>query len=272
MVASHFADEPSARVDLRLARAYVPICSSVFTLCLMLCFVGVWHRGVVHSWVVVGILLGLLRQFKQEVIFDSHSLLLWITGCSLLNEYRHTYVYTVPWQNVFPAFWGAHFLATNSLLSADAAGQHTEHALWVCHTLLLMGNLYTPLPNETWQDDIVRAVLFFTVSALWLYTAEAERLTYERAHDGLQLRLRFTALLFTPVGVSVCLHVLVLGYCVWSYALRSGNGIAWMSSRTEDGGGKGKKDDDLEQHVVDDTEIFRQALVGRSGAGDGAPG
>lgn len=242
-------DDAGGRVDLRLARAYVPICASSVQLGLLLLFVATVPAPPIYSWLLMAIAVHVLRHIRIEAIFDSSVLLFAVALASLLNVFREAHAAAPRLQGTVNLLWVAHFVHVVVVWAAPwgkRAG--AEFAMWGCHGVLLVLSLYTAPAAMTWHDTLVRPVVFFVAAVCWLYMVDGAQLSYSHVNDCHGLVLRFSPLLFTPLPVACALFLLTLAMC-------AGANLHWQWPwRPSD---ETKKHDDL----PNDAELFRKAIA-----------
>eukprot|EP00961_Rhodomonas_salina_P008033 109013-Rhodomonas_salina.2 len=253
-----YMDSDAAGVDLRLAQAYLPICSGSALLVVVLVFMQSGAVGAAHRWPVVMLALLVLRRVKRERIFDSSFLLLNIVWSGLLHDFRETHATMQLWPGVLTVLWVCLFVCSNLSLmpwQTDFTQQPGAHnVLWVCHGMGLLASLYIAPDASNPAAPFVQAVLFFVTSVVWLYLMQTRLLSYDVLHSCQACQLRFSALLLVPLTVSVFLSSVVLLACI---SQNMGHALPVPSS-VEDG----KKDDDVQS--VDDSEIFRLAMSSKA--------
>ena len=254
-----YVAEQEGAVDLRFARAYVPICTGCVQLVFILLFVASVPASPAYSWLLVAILVHVQRHIRTEVIFECSTLMLAIALASLMNEYRTLNVAVPRLQGGVNLLWVTHFTHVCASAMQPTKRVPVEHAMWVCHGLLLVMSLFTAPMPDTWHDALVRPVIFFVGCVSWLYAVDHAQLSYDRVYDGRGLLLRFSVLLFTPLVVSSLLLVITVALCAcvnlhWQYPWRT-------DSET-------KKHDDL--LPSSDDEVFRLAKSVLSQVGESA--
>jgi hypothetical protein len=248
-----YGGEETGAVDLRLARAYVPICMSSLQLGLMLLFIATVPMAPAYSWLLAAIFVHVQRHVRPEAIFDSSVLLLAVSLASLVHEYRLQHAPAPRLQGTVNLLWVAHFVHVATCMAPWAKRIGAEYATWACHGALLVLSLYTAPAADMWNDMLVRPVIFFVSSVCWLYLVDGGQLSYSHVHDCHSLVLRFSPLLFTPLPVSCFLLLLTVAICVcvslhWQFP--------WRESS------ESKKHDDLSS--PNDAEFFRMAMSAMS--------
>lgn len=258
-------------VDLRFAKAYLPVCAIISELILVTVLVLVSWTARIESWAIALVAVWFLKRVVVEQILQYNSLLETATAVGILTQHRSARLgETTLQEKTVTALWLMCFCTVNIVLAL--MWHHGRHrnapiraAMWVCIFALVLYSVYTPLNDAISSGDIVKTFLFVILSVVWVYVYESHELRYDRAHDCEECKLRFIAVLFVPTLFSLLLMLGFVAASVYYHLFHHG-------SLARDIAGREKRAVELETiaemeagqaEAGEDHEIFRLAMQTR---------
>lgn len=256
------------KVDLRFAKAYLPICALYAELVGIAVLVLFSRLAAIESWTLAAIVVWFSKRVITEEVFQYNSLLETVTLASILTHYRalRENRESVVIERVVSVLWFLCFSSVNVILSISRTQSRRAHphkiAMWACTLVLMLYSVYTPMNDGIVAFDVIKAFLFLTLSVIWVYLYDNKGLRYDRLHDCEECKLRFLPLLFTPVALSlamVAIFMLGIAYAIAFHQRRP----APAETKQAD---KGAENLDTSFEVAeDDQEIFRIAMQSQEG-------
>jgi len=250
----------TGKVDLRFAKAFVPVYIVFGELVLISAVVLFSPFLPTQSWTIAAIIVWFSARISQEQIFKYQSLLQTVTLASILSHYRVSNDKTISpvMEKIASVLWVVCFCFVNLTLGKGNTIEKVFYlqriAMWSCTLLLMLYSIYTPLNDNIIACDVIKAFLFMILCVSWIYTHDQKTLRYDKLHDCEECKLRFLAVLFTPATVAVFMVFCII---TWSfYGFLCGEKTAFGILPAEE--------DKLEaQDAVsfsDDQELFKFAL------------
>lgn len=268
----------SAKVDLRFAKAYLPICALFSELLIISVLVLFSHLVAIEAWTLAAIVVWFLKRVIVEEVLQYNSLLETVTLASILTHYRvlRDGKESLMVERVVSVLWVLCFCSINMVLSfSRMQGRKPHHhhkiAMWVCTLVLMLYSVYTPMNDDIVAFDVIKAFLFLVLCICWVYLYEHKALRYDHLHDCEECKLRFIPLLFTPVTLALGMVVLFCFGVAYTIIMQQ-RGASGLDSKAADKD-TGLPSASLEMSSMvgdDDQEIFRLALQSRDSEFKGA--
>jgi hypothetical protein len=250
-------------VDLRYARAYLPICVLYAEFAVIVLIVLFFKNHDFEVWPSIAIIVWALKRMVPEKVFAYNGLLETVTFSSLVMRYRalQTPQQLMINENILNLLLFKWFVSVNLFLSHKTLQKYrstlSSTVLWLVTTVLIFCSLHTSNEDSYKDFEMLKSFFFVTASVLWVYVYDNFRLKYDSLHDCEECKLRFMPLLFCPVRLTFGMVFCLVCFFVYS--------LATKESLTND-----KKNDDLESAAVrgsvnsnndgEDEEIFKLAL------------
>lgn len=201
------------QVDLKFAKAYVPICIVSVQYALIIMFQIMAPVSEIHSWGFILIALWFMKRTLRDIILNHNSLLETIVLTGMFMHYRNTYQTHEVFERVTTILWvlaylcaNIPFMSTNYRLKTRA---HT-YVVWFLYFILTLVSLHCSFKDNIPHSHIIKGGLFLTASIGWVYICDTDALRYDRIHQCEQCKLFFLSMLMTPVLYSVGMFVLLV--------------------------------------------------------------
>jgi hypothetical protein len=215
------------KVDLRFAKAYLPICIVSVELLALFLLTLPFPLPPTEAWMVAGICVWFLRRIVVEEVIQYNSLLETAILSSVITQYRMGIapISHVGEISILNGLWVTCFCSTNVYLSRPSTHDPLKKKtiwLWMCTLALVLYSTYTPISEHIFASENIKTALFIYVSISWVYIHDQTNLFYTRVHNCEDCKLRFLPVLFTPLLVSLTLVILFVASTLYYLLYKKG--------------------------------------------------